>query len=376
MTQPTTDRRPHPTAARVLRGGAGGERTLFLERFGGTAELRVQPPPGRMAEAQARLDRAASILADVDRTLSRFDAASELCRLNVDPRRRVPASPLMLRFVEAVGWAGRRSDGLVDATRLPDVERAGYRHHLALPNHPQVGGDHATSTLAVVPHLDAAVRELAAAVPARPAPTLADAWRSVLATPDAVDRPPGVRLDSGGIGKGLAADLAAEVLRGAPAWLVDCGGDLRIGGTARAPRPVDVRDPVDGSQVIHRLHITRGAVATSGTTRRVWETDGVRHHHLIDPRTGEPADTGVLQVTALAPTALEAEVLAKAALLHGADHAHDHLPHGGVVVTEAGHVLVVPPPQVHRVPRARRPRRTQFQVPGHGQVVRPRRPRS
>lgn len=376
MTQQRTADLPH-ASGHVLRGGPGRERSLVLDRFGGQAELRVQPPVGRAAEAQARLDRAAAVLADVDRTLSRFDPSTELCRLNADRRTRVPASPLMLRFVEAVGWAGRRSGGLVDATRLPDVERAGYLHHLALPEHPTLGASRdAPPAPPALPRIDAAPRDLAASTPAMPNPDLDDAWRSVLASPDTVERPPGVRLDSGGIGKGLAADLAADVLRGAPAWLVDCGGDLRVGGTAGVARPVDVRDPIDGSQVIHRLHVTRGAVATSGVTRRVWEVDGVRSHHLIDPRTGEPADTGVLQVTALAPTALEAEVLAKTALLHGTDHAHEQLPHGGVVVTAAGHVLVVPPPKVHQGPRPRRRRRAQFHVPGHGQVVRPLRPRS
>lgn len=372
--QTTTD----DTTGRRLRSGPGRERTMVLDRFGGQAELRVQPPAGGTAEAQTRLERAAAILADVDRTLSRFDPASELCRLNADPRTHVPASPLMLRFIEAVGWAGRRSGGLVDATRLPDVERAGYLHHLAVPAHPALGQPRdAAPTPVRRPRLDAALRELAATIPSIPNPLLDDAWPYVLASPDHVDRPRGVRIDSGGIGKGLAADLAAEVLRGAPSWLVDCGGDLRIGGTARQPRAVDVRDPVDGSQVIHRLHITRGAVATSGITRRAWETGsaGVVHHHLIDPRTGEPADTGVVQVTALAPTGLEAEVLAKTALLHGADHAHQALPHGGVVVTEQGHVLVVPPPAVHRARRARRQQRAAFHVPGHGQVVRPLRPR-
>jgi thiamine biosynthesis lipoprotein len=162
----------------------------------------------------------------------------------------------------------------------------------------------------------------------------------------AVHRPAGVRLDSGGLGKGLAADLAAEALRGATSWLVDCGGDLRLGGTARRPRPIDVRDPLNPSVILHRLHVTSGGVATSGITRRSWTSDAGPAHHLIDPRTGLPAATDLLQVTALAPTALEAEVLAKTALLTGGEQAHATLEHGGVIVHGSGVVEVVPPPMV------------------------------
>ncbi|MBJ7471275.1 MAG: FAD:protein FMN transferase [Solirubrobacteraceae bacterium] len=347
---------------------AGRERSLVLNRFGGRAELRVQPAPGCTAQAQQRLDRAAAVLAQVDQTLSRFDPASELSQLNADPRDHVPATPLMLRFAEAVGWAARRSGGLVDATCLAHVERAGYRHHF-VPTGTASAALPAVFAGLPVSHLEAELFDLAADDPADDAPMLACAWRNVVAGPEHVNRPAGVRLDSGGIGKGLAADLAADLLRGAPAWMVDCGGDLRIGGTARMPRAVDVRDPVDPSQLIHRLHITRGAVATSGVTRRSWDRGGARSHHLIDPRTGRPADTGVLQVTALAPTALEAEVIAKTALLHGAAHAHRQLPHGGVVVAEHGCVTVVPPP---RIEQARRPRpdRATFQVPGRAPVTR------
>ena len=355
-------------ASRLRPGGAGRERTLELDRFGGRVELRVQPAAGSTAEAQRRLERAAALLESIDKTLSRFNPHSELTRLNEDPRTQVPASPLMLRFAEAVGWAGRRSGGLVDATCLPAVERAGYRHHLTIPEYPP-SGDQLGPVPMPLSRLEAALFDLAASDPSHPLPTIEDAWRSVVAGPESVDRPVGVRLDSGGIGKGLAADLVADLLRGAPAWMVDCGGDLRIGGTARLPRAVDVRDPVDPSQTVHRLHVTRGAVATSGVTRRSWDLDGIRSHHLIDPRTGEPADTGVLQVTALAPTTLEAEVLAKTALLHGVERAHDQLPHGGVVVTESGSVTVVPPPRVEQVRRTR-DHHASFQMPGRAPVTR------
>jgi thiamine biosynthesis lipoprotein len=95
---------------------------------------------------------------------------------------------------------------------------------------------------------------------------------------------------------------------------------------------VDVRDPSGGAPV-HRLMRASGSVATSGVTARSWEGG----HHLIDPRTGAPADTGVVQATAVAPTGLEAEVRAKAALLGGPSH----LRHGGVLVAADGTVTVV-----------------------------------
>ena len=83
--------------------------------------------------------------------------------------------------------------------------------------------------------------------------------------------------------------------------------------------------------MLTELTLADGAAATSGVTRRGW--------HLIDPGTGRPARTGIVQATALAPTALEAEVRAKAALLAGPAAAGDHLPHGGLLVLADGEVV-------------------------------------
>ena len=119
-------------------------------------------------------------------------------------------------------------------------------------------------------------------------------------------RPPGVRLDLGGSAKGLAADWAASRLDGR--YVVDCGGDVRVGGT----HDVALRGTA------HTLRVTDGAVATSGIDRRVWRrADGTYAHHLLDPGSGEPAWTGLVSATATASTAIEAEALAKAALLAG-----------------------------------------------------------
>ena len=131
-----------------------------------------------------------------------------------------------------------------------------------------------------------------------------------------VRRPPGVRIDSGGTAKGLAADLGSERLAGYATHVVDAGGDLRLGGEQPLPREVRIEHPLRDESA-HEFTLERGAVATSGIKTRLWRTETGFAHHLLDPSTGEPAWTGVLQATALAPTALEAETLAKMAFLPG-----------------------------------------------------------
>jgi FAD:protein FMN transferase len=272
------------------------EQEIALDCFGTTVRLRAaHADPG---VARDLLERGRATAQEVHETLTRFAPDSELSRLNADARSVVPASPLLRRFAAAVAWAGRHSAGLVDATILDAVIAAGYDRHWV------VG---------------------AAMAPARAVQPSGGAWASVRVDGDAVIRPPGVRLDSGGLGKGLAADLIAEVLAPCRSWVADCGGDLRLGGTARLLRAVEVRDPHEPERIVARLKLRSGGVATSGTTRRRWDGG----HHLIDPRTGRPAESNLDQVTALAPTALMAEVRAKAALLTGEPAARAHLPDGG-----------------------------------------------
>jgi len=104
-----------------------------------------------------------------------------------------------------------------------------------------------------------------------------------------------------------------------------------------------VEHPLGG--VAHRLALREGGVATSGIGRRLWHDAAGFTHHLLDPATGRPAWTGLIQATALAPTALEAETLAKMALLSGAGGGRRLLRgFGGVVVHEDGDVEVVGDP--------------------------------
>jgi FAD:protein FMN transferase len=300
------------------------EAHLSFACFGGTASVHVRDEDragGERAACDAR-DR----MLDAHERLSRFSEDSELSRLNRDPRREVPASSLMRRLAIAVGVAGERSRGLVDATLLTEIERAGYRTSMA-------GRDESLDHRPPTPN--------APLGPAHPHP--ARRWREIHVDEAAgtIARPPGLGIDSGGLAKGMVADLVADRVRGRRAFAVDCCGDVRIGGTAGQKRVVRVADPFGGDPV-HELALSVGALATTGITRRQWVGgDGEQAHHLLDPRSGRPAFTGVAQVTAIASLGVLAETYAKAALLSGPAGAAAWLPHGGVIVFDDGEVELV-----------------------------------
>ena len=100
---------------------------------------------------------------------------------------------------------------------------------------------------------------------------------------------------------------------------MEAGGDIAVSGPRRngAPWPIGVADPHLPESDLAVLALERGGVATSGRDYRRWRQDGVWRHHILDPRTGQPAVTEVLSATVVAPSATEAEVAAKAALILG-----------------------------------------------------------
>jgi thiamine biosynthesis lipoprotein len=274
--------------------------------------------------------RAAALVRDFllayEARLSRFRPGSELCALNAEPGAEVEASPLLRAAVRAGIWAAERTCGLVDPTLVSEIEAAGYASSRRAPELP----------------LAEALRDAPPRRPARPA--AARRWRELSVVRASIRRPPGLRFDTGGTGKGLAADLAAARLSGYARWAVDCGGDLRVGGAAPEPFEIEIEHPLTGERA-HVLRLATGAVATSGLNVRVWRRpDGTPAHHLLDPSTGEPAWTGLIGATALAPTALEAETLAKAALLSGAAEGRRRLARrGGLLVHEDGDVELCGP---------------------------------
>jgi len=132
---------------------------------------------------------------------------------------------------------------------------------------------------------------------------------------------PGLLLDLGGVAKGYAVDRAVETLRAAPGVrgaLVAAGGDIRAFG--RGPRrgawTIGLAHPRAPDLVAARFPLADGAVSTSGDDQRAFERDGVRYHHILDPKTGMPSRASV-SATVFAPTGTEADALATAAFVLG-----------------------------------------------------------
>ena len=300
------------------------EHERAFELFGTSVRILAGPPasPGAPRAGLAAL-AAEAMLRRHQRALSRFEPSSELSLLNGDRNVTREVSELTARAIAAALWAAERSGGLVDPTLLPELELAGYASSRS-------GAE------------SASLREaLSAAPPRRPAaPRRGNRWRELSLHGCAVRRPAGLRLDLGGTAKGLAADRAALLLATQTSFAVDAGGDIVAGGLARAPRRVEVAHPLEPAVAL-AFDLSAGAVATSGLGTRLWRTPEGFAHHLLDPSTGRPAWTGVVQATAIGTSGVEAEALAKMALLSGPEAGLAILePGGGVLVLDDGEVVV------------------------------------
>jgi thiamine biosynthesis lipoprotein len=319
------------------------EHERRFDLFGTSVRILVSgPAPAGEPSPELAGAVAEAVLWSCQAELTRFNPGSELSLLNADPAPARVTSKLLAAAVAAARAAAERSGGLVDPTLLGAIEAAGY----------------AESRVGVKPAaLAAAIRVAPPRVPAAPAPghgpiagdrgeaarEHAPAWAAIEVAGRQIRRPPGLRLDLAGTAKGFAADRAAAPLAGQQAFAVDAGGDIVVGGVAGTPRTVTVAHPLEGGRTLE-FDLIAGAVATSGLGTRVWRTESGFAHHLLDPSTGRPAWTGVIQATALAASGVEAETLAKTALLSGPGRGLALLePSGGALVLDDGEVVLAGP---------------------------------
>lgn len=265
------------------------------------AAVTAGPADGR--RAHRALVAAQAEVAACEAVLSRFQASSDLSRLNREAGEWVTVDVRLVEAVKLALDARVATHGRFDPTVLPALVAAGYDRSFEL-------------------------------LEERP-PRHADGWRAGAAVE--VDErgarvriPPGAALDLGGIGKGYAAARALESMQEAwpalPGAVVDLGGDLALWGSTPEGGPwrIDVLDPRSTGAVAGRLLLSGGGVATSGRAVRRFGPDRSLHH-LIDPETGEPARAGPLAVTVVAPHAAEAEAHATALAVSNTDDIREHV---------------------------------------------------
>ncbi len=243
------------------------------------------------------LDRAETVFHQVEDRFSRFRADSELSRFNNRSAIEFEASPAFIALLSRALEFHRLTDGMFDPAILPVLEAAGYDRSFELIDHAERGE--------AISHTDAS--------------SIGDVH--IDDTGGTVAAPKGLRLDFGGIGKGYAVDLAARVLAPARHFMINAGGDIVASGDGptREGWDVGVADPRDTSKNIEVVRVRDAAIATSSVAKRRWRRDGKWNTHIIDPRTRVSLESGVVTATVIAPTATEADVFAKTALLLGVD---------------------------------------------------------
>jgi thiamine biosynthesis lipoprotein len=236
---------------------------------------------------------------------SRFSEQSELSELNRSAGTWFKASPDLFSVVALSRRFFHLTRGLFDPSILPDLRRVGYDRSMDVLR--EQGSTPLLETL--LENRRSSFSEI----------DLDDSNRMI-------HLPAGMAVDLGGIAKGWIAEQAAVLLsRFASTCAVNAGGDMFLVGTpgGQDQWPVELEDPLQPENVLTSFKVGPGAVATSTISKRTWKQGGIDRHHLIDPRTGEPAVTEWLSVTVVAQHAYEAEVFAKALLIGGPEESDE-----------------------------------------------------
>jgi len=157
----------------------------------------------------------------------------------------------------------------------------------------------------------------------------------------------GCKIDLGGIAKGYAANEAKRILLeyGVKSALINFGGNIMAVGNSfeNAPWEVGIQNPLSGrGESVLTIDITDKAVVTSAVNERFFIRDGIRYHHIINPITGYPAQSGLLSVTVINECSMLADALSTAVFVLGAQEGLKLIrkyKSEAVFITESGDIL-------------------------------------
>lgn len=275
------------------------ERTLTLDGEAMGTAYRVTVPRPLPVAVDALSSAVAEQLEQVDALMSTYREDSELSALNRhESADAFPVSPQTFAVLAAAQEVSEATSGAFDITVGPLVEAWGF-------------GPSATLE-APAPDVVARLRR-------------ATGWQKLTldeASQTVQKSSQGIQCDLSAIAKGYAVDQVARAIEGLGCrdYMVDVGGEVRLAGLNAAGKRwrIGVERPDAVGRVVHRiLQVTDTGVATSGDYRNFRMEAGRRLSHVLDPRIGEPVDTGVASATVLHGSTMRADAFATAFLVLG-----------------------------------------------------------
>jgi FAD:protein FMN transferase len=242
---------------------------------------------------------AKTFINECEQRFSRFLPASELSYINRSAGDWLQISDDLMDMLQLSMKYYTETNGIFDPSILSDLKQIGYDRSMD------------------------EIRANGVSIPAQvPNRTSRPAFHEIsfdLAN-NRVRLPRGMEIDLGGIAKGWIVEKAAQLLnKYVEVCGVSAGGDILFIGHPQDGMDWDVslEDPRSPTQLLAQFHIPSGGVATSSIMKRTWSQGEKVRHHLIDPRTGEPARTAWLSVTVISPSVITSDVYAKAILIAG-----------------------------------------------------------
>jgi thiamine biosynthesis lipoprotein len=259
--------------------------------FGSEATV-VVTEPDKLTEAQWLVQDELDV---IDKACSRFRTDSELTALNRAAGRPVKVSPLFRHALAVALRAAAQTDGAVDPTVGAAVRVLGY-----------------DTDFGSVPRAGPAVVKVGRVA----------GWQRIRLRGSTVEIPPDAQLDLGATAKAWAADVSARRVAQELGCgvLIGLGGDIAVGGPApESGWTVGIADwhGTDDTDLAATIQIVNGGVATSSTTVRRWSRGGRQLHHVVDPRSGEPAAEVWRTVSVAAASCVDANTASTAAIVSG-----------------------------------------------------------
>lgn len=237
---------------------------------------------------QILLNEVFRIFQDLENKWSRFEQSSEVTKLNNAEGKTQLISDETINLIQAMIRGNKLTKGYFDPTTLPLLIDSGY-----------MTSRKNSENKTVIPK--------SAKWPAEVG--------NIEISGNQVTMPIGTTIDPGGIGKGLAADLAIQFLssKDVNGALVNANGDVAVIGEAPQGGPwiIGVENPLDETLELDQIRINKGAIATSSRVHQTWEKEGKQVHHLVNPLTGSMAVTNVISASVLCGSGADAEALAK-----------------------------------------------------------------